>query len=237
MSKSAQSTIDVQSRLTHLVGRIAFVGLLVTTPIGLPATAQEGDVSSKATPPIATTDTIRSIGDAVAPTLPEGAVAPQVIAKTFLATAYCLKGQTASGIPVRRGIIAADPNILPLGSVVRLHAGSLPSASAASTAGPDSRVSRPTTTRGSRPSLAASTRARARPTPRTVAASSGASPARPRIPSVPKSFLFAISGGFYHSAMPRIRARILDLHGIFRGSQNRSSERCLERVHSFDGGR
>ncbi len=43
--------------------------------------------------------------------------------KSFLATAYCLKGQTASGVLVRRGIIAADPKVLPLGSVVRLRAG------------------------------------------------------------------------------------------------------------------
>ena len=40
-----------------------------------------------------------------------------------MASAYCLKGQTASGIGVRRGMIAADPRILPLGSIVRLQAG------------------------------------------------------------------------------------------------------------------
>ena len=123
MKKSAQSTVDSHSRLTHLVGRIAFVGLLVTIPFSLPADAQEGDVSLKATSTIATADTIRSVDDVVESSAPEGAVAPQVIAKTFLATAYCLKGQTALGIPVRRGIIAADPKVLPLGSVVRLQAG------------------------------------------------------------------------------------------------------------------
>ena len=41
----------------------------------------------------------------------------------FSATAYCLKGRTALGHGVRRGIIAADPRVLPLGSIVRLHAG------------------------------------------------------------------------------------------------------------------
>lgn len=41
----------------------------------------------------------------------------------FHATAYCLKGRTASGIHTRPGIIAADPSVLPLGTVVHLRAG------------------------------------------------------------------------------------------------------------------
>lgn len=43
--------------------------------------------------------------------------------KTFRATAYALKGRTRSGAYVRRGVIAADPRILPLGSVVQVTAG------------------------------------------------------------------------------------------------------------------
>lgn len=41
----------------------------------------------------------------------------------FHATAYCLKGRTASGEHVRAGVIAADPKVLPLGTVVHLRAG------------------------------------------------------------------------------------------------------------------
>ncbi|MEK6302971.1 MAG: 3D domain-containing protein [Acidobacteriota bacterium] len=41
----------------------------------------------------------------------------------FHATAYCLKGRTASGEHVRPGVIAADPRVLPLGTVVHLRAG------------------------------------------------------------------------------------------------------------------
>lgn len=41
----------------------------------------------------------------------------------FTATAYCLKGKTASGGGVRRGIVAADPRILPLGTKINLNAG------------------------------------------------------------------------------------------------------------------
>ena len=41
----------------------------------------------------------------------------------YVATAYSLRGRTASGRPVAKGIIAADPRHLPLGSRVRLEAG------------------------------------------------------------------------------------------------------------------
>jgi 3D (Asp-Asp-Asp) domain-containing protein len=41
-------------------------------------------------------------------------------ATNFVATAYSLRGKTASGRMVTRGLIAADPRVLPLGSRVRL---------------------------------------------------------------------------------------------------------------------
>lgn len=37
-------------------------------------------------------------------------------------TAYCLEGKTASGLKARTGIAAADPDVLPIGSVIRLRA-------------------------------------------------------------------------------------------------------------------
>ncbi len=42
---------------------------------------------------------------------------------TYVATAYSLRGRTASGQMVSKGLIAADPRVLPLGSRVRLDAG------------------------------------------------------------------------------------------------------------------
>jgi len=42
---------------------------------------------------------------------------------TYIATAYSLRGRTASGQIVSKGLIAADPRFLPLGSRVRLEAG------------------------------------------------------------------------------------------------------------------
>ncbi len=44
--------------------------------------------------------------------------------KSFKATAYCLKGRTASGSGVKRGIVAADPRVLPLGTRIQIEAGS-----------------------------------------------------------------------------------------------------------------
>ena len=41
----------------------------------------------------------------------------------FSATAYSLRGRTASGQSVTRGVIAADPRVLPIGTRVRVEAG------------------------------------------------------------------------------------------------------------------
>lgn len=38
----------------------------------------------------------------------------------FIATAYCKGATTASGVQARSGVAAADPDILPVGSVIRL---------------------------------------------------------------------------------------------------------------------
>jgi 3D (Asp-Asp-Asp) domain-containing protein len=50
--------------------------------------------------------------------------APSAAGRSFTATAYCLQGRTALGHGVRRGIIAADPRVVKLGSRVNLGAGS-----------------------------------------------------------------------------------------------------------------
>lgn len=39
---------------------------------------------------------------------------------SFQATAYALRGRTSSGAYVRRGVIAADPRVIPMGSVVQI---------------------------------------------------------------------------------------------------------------------
>jgi len=46
---------------------------------------------------------------------------PLLPPSNYVATAYSLRGRTASGRMVTRGLIAADPRVLPLGSRVRLE--------------------------------------------------------------------------------------------------------------------
>ena len=43
------------------------------------------------------------------------------VATTFTATAYCTGTVTAAGTRVSRGIVAADPAVLPIGTVIRVE--------------------------------------------------------------------------------------------------------------------
>lgn len=69
-------------------------------------------------------------GEAVSPTVVNPTITSPTEAEpseppvTFTATAYSLRGRTASGRFVSRGIIAADRRVLPIGTRVRLQAGS-----------------------------------------------------------------------------------------------------------------
>ncbi|HEX8502963.1 MAG TPA: 3D domain-containing protein [Pyrinomonadaceae bacterium] len=60
---------------------------------------------------------------AVDKTEPEAESQASSPAASFTATAYSLRGRTASGAGVRRGFIAADRRVLPIGTRVRLEAG------------------------------------------------------------------------------------------------------------------
>ncbi len=42
--------------------------------------------------------------------------------REFTATAYCVQGTTRAGVRVRPGIVAADPDVLPLGSILLIEA-------------------------------------------------------------------------------------------------------------------
>ncbi len=55
------------------------------------------------------------------PSIFEEVISP--LAQSFIATAYSLKGLTACGVPAGAGVVAADPNVLPLGSIVKIEAG------------------------------------------------------------------------------------------------------------------
>ena len=49
--------------------------------------------------------------------------AAAVRSRPFIATAYCRSGRTQSGVRTRAGVVAADPRVLPIGSVVRIDSG------------------------------------------------------------------------------------------------------------------
>jgi 3D (Asp-Asp-Asp) domain-containing protein len=68
--------------------------------------------SAKSAPPVA----IRSDS-------PDVTEATDAEFEDFHATAYCLQGRTASGDHVQQGMIAADPRVLPIGTVVHIRAG------------------------------------------------------------------------------------------------------------------
>jgi 3D (Asp-Asp-Asp) domain-containing protein len=76
------------------------------------------DPATKPANPDVNVRSIGNLGDKIA--VEEAYVVPP---SPYVATAYSLHGRTASGRPVAKGLIAADPRHLPLGSRVRLEAG------------------------------------------------------------------------------------------------------------------
>jgi 3D (Asp-Asp-Asp) domain-containing protein len=53
----------------------------------------------------------------------EATKASESVVRHFVATAYCIRGTTAAGTRANIGSVAADPAVLPMGSIIRLHAG------------------------------------------------------------------------------------------------------------------
>src|SRR6185503_5721464 len=65
--------------------------------------------------------TLSACSHRIQPAPPPQPAPTRVVAPVrFIATAYCTGRITASGAPVAKGIVAADPDILPLGSVIRI---------------------------------------------------------------------------------------------------------------------
>ena len=92
-------------------------GKSVATPGDLPM--PDPKVGMKILPPVVNLVPVVSKFEGLF-AMPEWTLAEE---KTFEATAYALRGRTRTGVYVRRGVIAADPSVLPLGSVVQLTAG------------------------------------------------------------------------------------------------------------------
>lgn len=96
----------------------------VEQPVVLDVAGQVPEVTAPASTELAPgPKPTESAGDSTAAassTVPDSSATAQ----TYTATAYSLHGRTASGKPVSRGLIAADPSVLPLGTRVRVEAGS-----------------------------------------------------------------------------------------------------------------
>lgn len=93
------------------------VALLILS-LTFTATTLSAEALSSQDPQRITLSPKGSLGEKIA--TEEVYVAPPA---NYVATAYSLRGRTASGRPVAKGLIAADPRHLPLGSRVRLDAG------------------------------------------------------------------------------------------------------------------
>ena len=63
---------------------------------------------------------LAELRDSVAPHRAQAAMPEGRVQLGFTATFYCKGTTTASGVNVRNGIAAADPDLLPIGSVIRV---------------------------------------------------------------------------------------------------------------------
>jgi len=119
----------------------AIIGVaLLSFSLTFSATALSAETLSSQTPQ-QTTKSTQTIGETATPAIVEipskdsitskGNLGEKIAAEetniapttNYVATAYSLRGRTASGRFVAKGLIAADPRHLPLGSRVRLEAG------------------------------------------------------------------------------------------------------------------
>jgi 3D (Asp-Asp-Asp) domain-containing protein len=99
------------------------------TPAQQPKVVAVSSEAQAMTETAATSSTLTGVVSEVsdpAGSLTKGAdstTAPASPPATYMATAYSLGGRTASGKRVSRGLVAADPSVLPLGTRVRVEAG------------------------------------------------------------------------------------------------------------------
>ncbi|HSS19871.1 MAG TPA: 3D domain-containing protein [Pyrinomonadaceae bacterium] len=102
---------------TLLIGLIAFSATpsIADTPFSRSLSQKEVTLDpSGVTGKVGSEDSARVVAPNLVTADPAGPTGP------FVATAYSLRGRTASGRMVTRGLIAADPRVLPLGTRVRL---------------------------------------------------------------------------------------------------------------------
>ena len=99
-------------------GSVVIAVALLSFSLTFTATTLSAETLSTQEPQPITVSPKGSLGEKIA--IEEAYVVPPT---SYVATAYSLRGRTASGRYVAKGLIAADPRHLPLGSRVRLDAG------------------------------------------------------------------------------------------------------------------
>ena len=99
-------------------GSALIAAALLTCSLIFPAKTSSAETLSSVALDIPSIPSKGTLGEKIA--FEENYVVPP---KSYVATAYSLRGRTASGRMVSKGLIAADPRHLPLGSRVRIDAG------------------------------------------------------------------------------------------------------------------
>jgi 3D (Asp-Asp-Asp) domain-containing protein len=104
-----------------LAGLIAFSATPSIADSPLSKLQAQNEIKQNLAEVIGKVESTARTGDPASATANRTAEEPWVVAASpYVATAYSLRGRTASGRMVSRGLIAADPRVLPLGSRVRL---------------------------------------------------------------------------------------------------------------------
>jgi 3D (Asp-Asp-Asp) domain-containing protein len=112
-----------------LIATALLLGLIVLSPELSIAEPLSQPQKQESNPNLAGTlgkaESVAALRARTASTTPSGIIEEKALlpATQYVATAYSLRGRTASGRMVSKGLIAADPSHLPLGSRVRLDAG------------------------------------------------------------------------------------------------------------------
>jgi len=113
--------ITRQTSTAHVAVSVVFVCLISALLVG-PGGNDIGERSSPDDPPPGTFES--HAGEfPMTENSPSPAPTSATPSQTYTATPYSLRGRTATGRQVSRGLIPADPSFLPLGSRVRLHPG------------------------------------------------------------------------------------------------------------------
>ncbi len=108
--------MNAEKRIEHGRGRAGSLLALALATTALAAACTPHETSKAVNTAANTAPQSRGAKEADASTPPRtGDTAP------FQATAYSIEGKTASGKHAREGLCAADPDILPLGSRIRVH--------------------------------------------------------------------------------------------------------------------